>query len=90
MRWSLSQGCAKLRSYSHLFLATGAAHEDAEAQAALLALVAAEGQLDFFCLNDTTDDATADDPRLLKVRAALEQMFALPSSFERATLVASA
>jgi hypothetical protein len=88
MRWSLSQGRAKLRSYSHLFLATGAAHEDAEAQAALQALVASAGKLDFFCLNDTTDDASADDPRLLRVRAALQQMFAAPSSFERAALPA--
>ncbi|MCV2368640.1 stealth family protein [Roseateles oligotrophus] len=86
MRWSLSRGRAKLRGYSHLFLATGAAHEDAEAQAALQALVASEGQLDFFCLNDTTDDASADDPRLLRVRAALQQMFTAPSSFERTAL----
>ncbi|MCV2353335.1 Stealth CR1 domain-containing protein [Paucibacter sp. B2R-40] len=82
MRWSLSRGRAKLRSYTHLFLATGAAHDDAEAQAALQTLVASEGKLDFFCLNDTTDDAPADDPRLLRARAALQQMFAAPSSFE--------
>ncbi|MDC8774274.1 stealth family protein [Roseateles albus] len=90
MRWSLSRGCAKLRSYRHLFLATGAAHEDTEAKSALQALIAAEGELDFFCLNDTTDDASADDPRLLRVRAALQQMFAVPSSFERSTGPASA
>jgi hypothetical protein len=39
--------------------------------------------MDFFCINDTTDDACVDDPRLSRVRSALESMFTTPSPFER-------
>jgi hypothetical protein len=41
------------------------------------------GQLDFFCINDTTDDAHQHDPRLEKVREAMGEMFPHPSGFER-------
>ena len=42
------------------------------------------GALDFFCINDTTDDAHAEDPRLKKVQTMLQSMLPLPSQFERA------
>ena len=42
------------------------------------------GQLHFFCINDTTDDAHTDDPRLATVRHTLAKLFPEPSSFERA------
>ncbi len=42
--------------------------------------------IDFFCINDTTDDALPLDPRLTMVRATLQGMFAAPSSFELGTL----
>jgi hypothetical protein len=41
------------------------------------------GALDFFCINDTTDDAHAEDPRLKKVQAMLQRIMPLPSHFER-------
>jgi hypothetical protein len=45
--------------------------------------MASWGQLDFFCVNDTTDDAAAQDARLLDAREALEHMFPRPSGFEK-------
>jgi hypothetical protein len=42
--------------------------------------------MDFFCINDSTDDALPPGPRLTMVRATLQGMFAAPSSFEVSTL----
>jgi hypothetical protein len=42
------------------------------------------GALDFFCINDTTDDAHAEDPRLKKVQTMLKRILPRPSQFERA------
>jgi hypothetical protein len=41
------------------------------------------GRLPFFCINDTCDDAPADDPRLLRVASTLEAILPTPSRFER-------
>jgi hypothetical protein len=78
LRWALAHGVAKIRDYSHLYVSTG----DADKASLLEVLVASSGKLDFFCVNDTTDDAQPHDPRLAKVRQTLQQMFAHPSSFE--------
>ena len=78
MRWALAHGLAKIRNYSHLYVSSG----DADKADQLQALVASSGKLDFFCVNDTTDDAQPHDPRLARVRQALQQMFAQPSEFE--------
>jgi hypothetical protein len=40
------------------------------------------GTLDFFCVNDTTDNARGDDPRLAHVRRALQAMLPVASKFE--------
>jgi Stealth protein CR2, conserved region 2/Stealth protein CR1, conserved region 1/Stealth protein CR4, conserved region 4 len=79
MRWALVNGQATVRDYTHAYLSTG----DAENAAHLDALVAAEGQLDFFCINDTTDDAHGLDPRLRIVLEALQTMFPKASRYER-------
>jgi hypothetical protein len=79
MRWALASGCAKVRDYAHLYVASGAT----EQSAVLESLVRLNGKVDFFCINDTTDDAYPHDPRLLEVREALQRMFPQPSSFER-------
>jgi hypothetical protein len=42
------------------------------------------GALDFFCINDTTDDAHPDDPRLLQVQSVLQAMLPQASGFEQA------
>ncbi|BDT69764.1 exopolysaccharide phosphotransferase CpsY [Comamonadaceae bacterium OS-1] len=78
LRWALAHGLAQLREYPHQYLCTS----DADTTDDLDQLVARNGQLAFFCINDTTDDALPHDPRLARVRDALQQMFALPSRFE--------
>jgi hypothetical protein len=45
------------------------------------------GSVDFFCINDTTDNAHANDPRLVQVRQTLQNMFNQSSYFERKTPV---
>ena len=79
LRWALAHGVAKIRDYSHLYVSSG----DAGKGSQLESLVSSFGEIDFFCVNDTTDDAQPHDPRLAKVRQALQQMLAHPSSFER-------
>lgn len=79
LRWALENGKAELRDFSHIYLSTG----DVQNAAQLNHFVAAEGSLDFFCINDTTDDANDLDPRLLLVTQALQKMFPTASRYER-------
>jgi Stealth protein CR2, conserved region 2/Stealth protein CR1, conserved region 1/Stealth protein CR4, conserved region 4 len=79
LRWALATGLAKVRDYAHLYVSSGAA----EQSAVLESLVKLIGKVEFFCINDTTDDAYPHDPRLTEVREALQRMFPQPSSFER-------
>lgn len=87
MRWALAHGQSRLCEHSHVYLSTGDGNEGdlGELDEQLEALVAAVGQLDFFCINDTTDDALAHDPRLGRVREALQAIFPQPSAFEQPT-----
>jgi Stealth protein CR2, conserved region 2/Stealth protein CR1, conserved region 1/Stealth protein CR4, conserved region 4 len=78
LRWALANGQATLRDYAHVYLSTG----DVQNAAQLNSLVAADGLLDFFCINDTTDDADNLDPRLAVVQAALQTMFPIASRYE--------
>ena len=80
-RWLLRHGQAALRpdNGGALYLCSGAA--DAEAQFA--ALSGGFGQIPFFCLNDTSDDAAADDPQLRRIGATLRALLPQPSRFER-------
>lgn len=77
-RWMVHQGVAEPRILNPLHIQTGA--PDAELQ--LHALVHKFGQLPFFCINDTCDDADPDDPRLRRVRNTLAALLPNPSSFE--------
>jgi hypothetical protein len=79
LRWAMVNGQAKLRDYTHAYLSTG----DLQNTSQLEDLVAAEGLLDFFCINDTTDDAHDKDPRLTAVLKALQTMFPTASRYER-------
>ena len=81
-RWLLQQGRATLRpdAGGALYLCSGAA--DAEQQ--FDALRAGFGHIPFFCVNDTSDDAAADDPQLRRIGATLAALLPLPSRFERA------
>ncbi len=79
LRWALTHGHATLRDYSHIYLSTG----DVKITADLESFVSADGQLDFFCINDTTDDANDQDPRLALVQVALQTMFPTASRYEK-------
>jgi hypothetical protein len=79
-RWMVHKGYAEPRILDPLHIQTGAS--DAELQ--LQALLHKFGHLPFFCINDTCDDAALDDPRLVRVRSALEALLPTPSSFELA------
>lgn len=87
LRWALAHGHSRLCEHSHIYLSTGDGAEGdlGELVDQLVALRAAVGQLDFFCINDTTDDALAHDPRLGRVREALQDLFPQPSAFEQPT-----
>ena len=80
MRWALAHGQARMRSYRQLHVSSG----DDDSVACLRQLRRQAGAIDFFCVNDTTDDATVDDPRLVRVRAGLQALLPQPSSFEHA------
>ena len=79
IRWALAHGLARIREHTHLHVATG----DADVGYQLDLLASLVGAVDFFCINDTTDDAGPQDPRLARVRESLQQLFAQPSRFER-------
>jgi hypothetical protein len=79
LRWAIVAGIAQCRSYCSAHVASG----DDDALVGLARLVDGQGRLDFFCINDTTDDADADDPRLTAVRQTLAALFPDASSFER-------
>jgi Stealth protein CR2, conserved region 2/Stealth protein CR1, conserved region 1 len=85
IRWALAQNIAKTKDYAFVYLSTG----DLTKADQLEQLVSLIGKVDFFCLNDTTDDAPVLDPRLTSVREALQRMFASASSFEIAPLLKS-
>lgn len=85
LRWALAHGMAKIRDYAHLYLATG----DVNPSEPLAALADAAGKLDFFCINDTTDDAHGHDPRLTRVQAALQRLLPQASPFEQPHLGAA-
>ena len=81
LRWALAHGLARIKNYRHRYVSTG----DRDQATELKLLADHFGSLDFFCINDTTDDAHIDDPRLLRVRACLQVMLGVPSSFEKPT-----
>ena len=70
LRWALAHGFAKTIDHSHLYIATG---QSLETQS-LKYLKKLFGTLDFFCINDTTDDAKDSDPRLLQIHQNLSAL----------------
>jgi hypothetical protein len=79
LRWALAHDMARVKVYEHSYISTGAREHSVELEQLALDF----GTLDFFCINDTTDDAHAEDPRLKKVQTMLQSMLPLPSQFER-------
>jgi hypothetical protein len=82
LRWALAMGLAKVHEHSHLHVSTG----DADATEQLTALREQFGAIEFFCINDTLDNAHALDPRLTQVREVLEAMLPTQSPFENGLL----
>ena len=78
LRWALAHGVAQVKDHSHLYIATG----EALANHGLDQLKKQFGTLDFFCINDTTDDALIGDPRLTQVRDVLLKLLPTPSAYE--------
>jgi Stealth protein CR2, conserved region 2/Stealth protein CR1, conserved region 1/Stealth protein CR4, conserved region 4 len=78
LRWALANDQARVGDYSHIYLSTG----DIKSNADLESFIAADGLLDFFCINDTTDDADNLDPRLAMVQTSLQTMFPIASRYE--------
>ena len=82
MRWALANSQARVCEHSHLYVAAGSGDADALARV-LIGLVQAVGSIDFFCINDTTDNSLAHEPQLLQIRQALNTVFPQASVFER-------
>jgi Stealth protein CR2, conserved region 2/Stealth protein CR1, conserved region 1 len=85
MRWALANGFAKVRDYSHVHISAGDSHTSQR----LNSIAANLGSLDFFCINDTTDNAGSNDVRLVNIKANLQQLFGRGSKFERPNKVAN-
>jgi hypothetical protein len=80
LRWALAHGYAKTIDHSHLYIATG---QSVETQS-LKHPKTLFGSLDFFCINDTTDDAMDSDPRLLQIQQILRTLLPDASRWELA------
>ncbi len=83
LRWALAHGVAEIRDYRHLHISTGDTDTVSGPSHPLERLSAQFGALDFFCINDTTDDAQPDDVRLTRVRQRLQMLLPFASSFEQ-------
>ncbi len=79
-RWMVHVGYADQSSLDPLYISTG----DDSAEAQLTTLLNEFGQLPFFCINDTCDEASEDDIRLTRISETLQQLLPEPSSFELA------
>ena len=79
MRWALAHGRARMRDYAHVYVATG----EAPQASGMNRVIRGFGDLHFFCLNDTLDNAPADDIRLHYVKEALQGLFDTASRYER-------
>jgi hypothetical protein len=77
-RWMLHTGRAALQPLNPLYVSSG----DADAEQQFETLIAEFGQIPFFCINDTCDDALDDDPQLQSISRTLSQLLPHPSSFE--------
>lgn len=77
-RWMVQMGYAEQQVLNPLYINTG----DARAARQFDTLLQKFGDLPFFCINDTCDEAKANDPRLLKIARTLEKLLPDPSSFE--------
>lgn len=78
-RWMAHVGRATEVAVDPIYICSG--DDDSEARFAHLEELF--GSVMFFCINDTCDDATLDDPRLKRIASTLSRLLPTPSSFER-------
>ena len=78
-RWLVHIGVAQQIVLDPLYISTG----DSNAKRQFDALLTNFGDLPFFCINDTCDDALENDFRLLRVVQTLKKLLPEPSKFER-------
>jgi len=78
----LANSQARIREHSHLYVSTGAA-DTLALDKVLAKLVEAVGTIDFFCINDTTDNSLPHDPRLRQIRQTLDSVLPIASPFEQ-------
>ena len=79
MRWMVQTGAARSIALDPLYISTG----DVTAEEQFYELQSRFGQLPFFCINDTCDEALDSDHRLLRVESVLKNLLPMPSCFER-------
>lgn len=77
-RWMVHVGYADQSALDPLYINTG----DDCAEEKLMTLLREFGQLPFFCINDTCDEALDGDIRLTRIAHTLQQLLPEPSSFE--------
>ena len=77
-RWMVHVGYADQSTLDPLYISTG----DDQVEEQLSTLLRKFGQLPFFCINDTCDEASEDDIRLTRIAQILQQLLPNPSSFE--------
>ena len=80
MRWALAHGQARIRDYAHAYVATG----EAPQASGMEQVIHGFGDLHFFCLNDTLDNAPAGDIRMRTLQDTLQGLFGSASRYERA------
>ncbi|KQW02353.1 exopolysaccharide phosphotransferase [Rhizobacter sp. Root1221] len=85
MRWMVQTGAARSITLDPLYISTG----DDAAEVQFSELRSRFGALPFFCINDTCDDASGSDHRLLRAASVLEDLLPRPSRFERRSAHAS-
>ncbi len=78
-RWMVHLGIAERVEREPLYILTG----EPEAVEQFDDLKARFGSLEFFCLNDTCDDAPPGDPRLMRVSETLQLLLPTPSRYEQ-------
>jgi hypothetical protein len=79
-RWMVQMGYAEQRTLDPLHICAC----DVQAEQQLVYLAEHFGDLPFFCINDTCDEAADGDLRLLRISHALQDLLPQPSSFELA------
>ena len=80
-RWALAHGRARIRNFRHLYISTGNLDLDQKLDTLKKFSQQADG-LDFFCINDTFDDTSAQDRRFDSIKSALKHCLPDPSRFE--------